>query len=322
MEYKTLGNSGLKVSTLCLGTMTFGGEADEATSKAIYHAAKDKGINFFDTANIYNNGTSEKILGKLIHEHRDEVVIATKAYFPTGEGVNDKGLGRGHLIKALDDSLKRLNTDYIDVYYAHAFDENTPLEETLATFDNFVKQGKVRYLGLSNFAAWQVMKAIAVTQQNNYTPISVIQPMYNLVKRQCESELLPMALSEGLGVASYSPLGGGLLTGKYKTGKKEGRFAESTMYQKRYNDEITYKTVDSYVDFANQNNLNPVSLAIAWVKAHKAITAPLIGARNLEQLKPALASLDIHMTEELRTKITDLSPEMVLATGHKKGERS
>lgn len=322
MEYKTLGNSGLKVSTLCLGTMTFGGEADESTSKAIYQAAKDKGINFFDTANIYNNGTSEKILGKLIHEHRDKVIIATKAYFPTGEGVNDKGLGRGHLIKALDDSLKRLNTDYIDVYYAHAFDENTPLEETLATFDNFVKQGKVRYLGLSNFAAWQVMKAIAVTQQNNYTPISVIQPMYNLVKRQCESELLPMALSEGLGVASYSPLGGGLLTGKYKTGKKEGRFAESTMYQKRYNDEITYKTVDSYVDFANQNNLNPVSLAIAWVKAHKAITAPLIGARNLEQLKPALASLDIHMTEELRTKITDLSPEMVLATGHKKGERS
>ncbi|MFT7900536.1 aldo/keto reductase [Tenacibaculum ascidiaceicola] len=322
MEYKTLGNSGLKVSTLCLGTMTFGGEADEATSKAIYYAAKDKGINFFDTANIYNNGASEKILGKLIHEHRDEVVIATKAYFPTGEGVNDKGLGRGHLIKALDDSLKRLNTDYIDVYYAHAFDENTPLEETLATFDNFVKQGKVRYLGLSNFAAWQVMKAIAVTQQNNYTPISVIQPMYNLVKRQCESELLPMALSEGLGVASYSPLGGGLLTGKYKTGKKEGRFTESTMYQKRYNDEVTYKTVDNYIDFANQNNLNPVSLAIAWVKAHKAITAPLIGARNLEQLKPALASLDIHMTEELRTKITDLSPEMVLATGHKKGERS
>lgn len=318
MEYKTLGNSGLKVSTLCLGTMTFGGEADEATSKAIYHTVKDKGINFFDTANIYNNGTSEKILGKLIHEHRDKVIIATKAYFPTGEGVNDKGLGRGHLIKALDDSLKRLNTNYIDVYYAHAFDENTPLEETLATFDNFVKQGKVRYLGLSNFAAWQVMKAIAVTQQNNYTPISVIQPMYNLVKRQCESELLPMALSEGLGVASYSPLGGGLLTGKYKTGKKEGRFAESSMYQKRYNDEITYKTVDNYIDFANQNNLNPVSLAIAWVKAHKAITAPLIGARNLEQLKPALASLDIHMTEELRTKITDLSPEMVLATGHKK----
>ncbi|REH54871.1 aryl-alcohol dehydrogenase-like predicted oxidoreductase [Tenacibaculum gallaicum] len=322
MEYKTLGNSGLKVSTLCLGTMTFGGEADESTSKAIYQAAKDKGINFFDTANIYNNGTSEKILGKLIHEHRDEVVIATKAYFPTGEGVNNRGLGRGHLIKALDDSLKRLNTDYIDVYYAHAFDENTPLEETLATFDNFVKQGKVRYLGLSNFAAWQVMKAIAVTQQNNYTPISVIQPMYNLVKRQCESELLPMALSEGLGVTSYSPLGGGLLTGKYKTGKKEGRFAESTMYQKRYNDEITYKTVNSYVDFANQNNLNPVSLAIAWVKAHKAITAPLIGARNLEQLKPALASLDISMTEELRAKITDLSPEMVLATGHKKNERS
>lgn len=322
MEYKTLGNSGLKVSTLCLGTMTFGGEADEAASKKIYKASRDKGINFFDTANVYTKGASEKILGKLIHNHRDDVVIATKAFFPTGEGVNDKGLGRGHLIKALDASLKRLNTDYIDVYYAHAFDESTPLEETLATLDNFVKQGKVRYLGLSNFAAWQVMKAIAVADHNNYTPISVIQPMYNLLKRQCESELLPMALSEGIGVASYSPLGGGLLTGKYKTGKKEGRFAESVMYQKRYDDEITDRTVDAYVNFAKENNYNPVSLAIAWVKSHKSLTSPLIGARNLEQLKPALESVDITMNEELRAEITALSPELVLATGHKKGERS
>ncbi|WP_066221798.1 aldo/keto reductase [Formosa haliotis] len=322
MDYKTLGHSGLKVSTLCLGTMTFGNEADAQMSEAIYNEARDKGVNFFDCADIYADGASERILGKLIKPHRNEVVITTKAYFPTSDNINDSGLGRRHLINALDASLKRLDTDYIDVYYAHAFDPETPLEETLYTLDNFVKQGKIRYIGLSNFAAWQVMKAIAVTQHNHFAPISVIQPMYNLVKRQCESELLPMAISEGLGVTPYSPLGGGLLTGKYKTGKKEGRFAESSMYQKRYDDEITDRTVDAYVSFAQKHNFNPVSLAIAWVKSHDAITSPLIGARNLEQLKPALAALDINMTSELRAEITALSPEQVLATGHKQNERS
>lgn len=322
MDYKSVGNSGLKVSTLCLGTMTFGNESDEATSKSIYHASRDVGINFFDTANVYSDGESEKILGRLIHNHRDDVVIATKVFSPMREGVNNKGLGRRHLIKALDESLQRLSTDYIDIYYAHSFDESTPLEETLSTLDNFVKQGKIRYIGLSNFAAWQVMKAIAVTQQNHFTPISVIQPMYNLVKRQCESELLPMALSEGLGVASYSPLGGGLLTGKYKAGKKKGRFAVSKMYQKRYDNEIINRTVDAFVNFAKENNFNPVSLAVAWVKSHKAMTSPIIGARNLDQLKPSLASLDISMTKQLRAKITDLTPELELATGHRKGERN
>lgn len=301
--------------------MTFGNEADEATSKKIYHATRDKGINFFDCANNYVAGESECILGKLVHNHRDEVIITSKAYFPTSDNINDKGLGRRHLVKALDDSLRRLNTDFIDIYYAHAFDKETPLEETLYTLDSFVKQGKIRHIGLSNFSAWQVMKAVAITQRYNYAAINVIQPMYNLLKRQCETELLPMALSEEIGVVPYSPLGGGLLSGKYKISNTEGRFTKSEMYQKRYDDEIVYKTVDDFVNFAKQNNYNPVSLAIAWVESNKAITSTLIGARTLEQLKPALASLDINMTEELRMQITALSAEPALATDREE-ERS
>lgn len=322
MKYKSLGKSGLKVSELCLGTMTFGNETDETNAKLIYNLAREKGINFFDCANIYANGESEKILGKLIHEHRHDVIITTKSFFPTGQGANDKGLGRKHLIQSLDDSLKRLNTDYIDIFYAHGFDNETPLEETLDTFDSFVKQGKVRYLGVSNFAAWQVMKTLAISQKNNSSPISVIQPMYSLLKRQTETELLPMAISEGLGVTSYSPLGGGLLTGKYKDNNVEGRFKESTMYQKRYSDHLIKKTTDDFVQFAKQNNYDPISLAISWVKSHQGITCPIIGARNTNQLLPALNSIDIEMTVELRNVITALSETPPTATGHVLNERS
>lgn len=315
MKYKNLGNTGLKVSTLCMGTMTFGKEADKAMSKKLYSKCRDKGINFFDCANGYVGGESERILGKLIKSHRDEVVIATKGYFPTGKDVNARGLSRFHLTKALDASLKRLNVDYVDVYYLHHFDESTPLIETLATLNDFVRQGKVLYLGISNFAAWQVMKAISICQQNNFAPINCLQPMYNLLKRQCESELLPMAESEGLGVFPYSPLAGGLLTGKYQNKQpKEGRFNYSTMYQKRYEEERQLSSLESFLSFAKNNNYHPVSLAIAWVGAHTGVTAPIIGARNIEQLTPTLASLDIDITVELRKSIADFSFAPAIAT--------
>jgi len=315
MIYKNLGNTGLKVSSLCMGTMTFGREANRTMSKKLYSMCRDAGINFFDCANGYAGGESEKILGKLIKSERDEVVISTKGYFPTGKDINARGLSRFHLTKALDASLKRLNTDHVDVYYLHHFDEQTPLAETMATLNDFVRQGKVLYLGISNFAAWQVMKAISICQQNNFAPINCLQPMYNLLKRQCESELLPMAISENLGVFPYSPLGGGLLTGKYQNKKAvEGRFNKSQMYQRRYEADRELTTIDAYLNFAKTNNYHPVSLAIAWSGAHAGVTAPIIGARNEEQLKPALASIEIEMTKELRKTIAEFSFAPSIAT--------
>lgn len=316
MEYRKLGNSELNVSSLCLGTMTFGDGADEAMSTKIYGQSRDKGINFFDCANVYAGGESEKILGKLIHNHREDVIITTKVFYPTGKKSNDRGLGRVHLTQELDKSLRRLNTNYIDLYFMHSFDEKTPLYESLSTFNEFVKQGKIRYIGVSNFAAWQVMKAIAITEKFDYAPIACIQPMYNLLKRQCESEILPMAKSENLGVMPYGPLAGGLLTGKYQaTNKpKEGRFNTNKMYQKRYDVNEINKTVHKFIEFSRNNNFNPVSLAIAWVNSNKIITSPIIGARNVEQLKPALDSLDINISSDLRRRISSFSLKPASAT--------
>lgn len=315
MKYNNLGRAGVKVSSLCFGTMTFGDAADERTSASLYGMCRDKGINFFDCANVYAKGDSERILGRLIQSHRDEVVIATKAYFKMSDDVNGRGLSRFHLTKSLEQSLKRLGTDYVDLFYLHHFDEETPIEESLSTLNDFVRQGKVLYLGLSNFAAWQVMKSISITQLQNLAPISCIQPMYNLLKRQCESELLPMAKSEGLGVFPYSPLAGGWLTGKYlNTDPDVGRFKTSKMYQKRYEQEKNLETTQAFLDFAKQKNYHPVSLAIAWVGAHPNITAPIIGARNEEQLRPALDSLDLVLTESDRDTISSFSLSPAIAT--------
>lgn len=315
MQYKRLGKAGVKVSSLCFGTMTFGDQADKVMSKKLYGLCRDKGINFFDCANGYAKGESEKILGRLIKDHREEVIITTKAYFPTSADVNGRGLSRFHLIKSLDASLKRIQTDYIDLFYLHHFDEETPLEETLSTLNDFVRQGKVLYLGLSNFAAWQVMKAIAITERNGWAPIACLQPMYNLLKRQCESEILPMAISEGLGVFPYSPLAGGWLTGKYlKNRETEGRFQVSKMYQQRYEEESNQQGTQQFLDFAQTNGYNPVSLAIAWVGGHPGITAPIVGARNIEQLEPALAALDIDLSTETRQAISELTLAPAIAT--------
>ena len=315
MEYRSLGNTGAKVSSLCLGTMTFGDGADKKTSEKIYQTCREHGINFFDCANGYAKGESERILGQLIKDHREEVLIATKVYFPTGPGVNDRGLSRLHMTKALDDSLRRLDTDYVDVYYLHHFDEDTPLEETFTTLNDFVRQGKIHYIGISNFSAWQVMKAIAITQQMQLEAVACIQPMYNLLKRQAESELLPMALHEDLGVFSYSPLAGGLLTGKYLgNAPASGRFDSNKMYQHRYAADTNNMGAAGFIEFAQQHALDPVSLAIAWVMKNEAITAPIIGARNLEQLTPALKALDINIDDEMYQALDAISQPAALAT--------
>jgi aryl-alcohol dehydrogenase-like predicted oxidoreductase len=316
MDYKLLGKTGVKVSSLCFGTMSFGGDADETTSTALFERCREAGINFFDCANGYAEGRSEQILGRLIAPCRDEVIITSKVYFPTGPDINARGASRRHIRAAVEASLKRLDTDYIDVYFLHHFDSDTPIEATLRALDDLVRDGKILYPAASNFAAWQVAKALGVAAKEGWARFECIQPMYNLVKRQAEVELLPMAQSEQVGVITYSPLGGGLLTGKYGTTRRPeaGRLTENRMYQTRYGDAWNYEVAERFTDFARERDLEPASLAVAWVASHPAVTAPIIGARNLEQLEGSLKALDIRMTDELRAEISALSPEPPPAT--------
>lgn len=316
MKYKDLGKTGIKISELCFGTMSFGAEADEKTSAEMFAYCRDKGVNIFDCADLYAKGRSEEILGRLIKDCREEVIITSKVYFPTGPDINAMGANRRHIMYAVEGSLRRLQTDRIDIYFIHRFDDLTPLEETLRALDDLVHQGKILYIGLSNFAAWQIEKAIGIAALNGWAPIACIQPMYNLVKRQAEVEILPMAEAEKLGVLAYSPLAAGLLSGKYGKNQRpaSGRLVENKIYQVRYGEEWMYEVAEKFTEFARTHGYNPVSLAIAWVGSHPAVTAPIVGARNVEQLKDALAAADINMTAELREEISRLSPEPPLAT--------
>jgi len=299
-----------------MGTMPFGDVADRDTAADMFHRCRDAGVNTFDCANVYGDGQSETILGELIDGCRNDVVITTKAYFPTGDGPNERGSSRYHLVRAVEDSLRRLGTDRIDIFFLHRFDAETALSETLRALEHLVRSGKVLYLGASNFAAWQVMKALGIQRAEGWTPFHVLQPMYNLVKRQAEVEIFPMAQNEDLGVLSYSPLGGGLLTGKYGVddSPSSGRLVENKMYQTRYGAPINYEVADRFSTFAQNHGYNPVSLAVAWVAHHPAVTAPIIGARNVPQLEDSLQALDIDMTNRLRDDISDLSPTPPPAT--------
>ncbi|MDJ0752157.1 MAG: aldo/keto reductase [Ardenticatenaceae bacterium] len=316
MEYKFLGKTGVKVSSLCFGTMSFGGDADEATSAAMFKRCREAGINFFDCANVYQGGRSEEILGKLMAGSRDELIITTKVYFPMSADINGRGATRRHIMRAVEDSLRRLNTDYIDLYFLHRFDDVTPVEESLRALDDLVRQGKILYPAASNFAAWQVAKALGISARNGWARFECLQPMYNLVKRQAEVEILPMARSEEVAVIPYSPLGGGLLTGKYGRDQRPeaGRLVENKMYSTRYGAEWIYDTASDFTQFARERGYEPASLAVAWAAAHPAVTAPIIGARNLTQLEGSLKSIDINMTAELRAEISALSPEPPPAT--------
>lgn len=316
MQYKFLGNTGVKVSQLCFGTMPFGGTVDDEMAKALFNRCRKAGINFFDCANVYHKGNAEIVLGKLIADCRDEVVITSKVFFPMSDDTNARGASRRHIMQAVEASLKRLQTDRIDFYFIHRFDEKTSLEDTLFAIDTLVRQGKILYTGASNFAAWQVTKALGISAKADWAAFKCIQPMYNLAKRQAEVELLPMAQSENLGVIPYSPLGGGLLTGKYGVDKKpdSGRLLENKMYGIRYSDQDYYHIAEAFTEFANKHGVNPASLAVAWVGSHPAVTAPIIGARTVEQLEASLKSVEIDMTEELRDEISKLSPEPPPAT--------
>ena len=311
MKYRYLGDTGVQVSALCMGTMTFGRESDKQTATAVFNRCRDAGVTFFDCADAYNKGVSEEMLGEFMAGCRDELIITTKVYGQMGPDRNDRGLSRRHIMAAAEASLRRLQTDYIDLYFLHHPDTDTPFEESLQALDDLVRQGKVLYTGVSNFAAWQVMKAQGICQREGWSRIKCIQPMYNLVKRQAEVELLPMALSEKIGVVCYNPIGGGLLSGKYintQAGGK-GRFNEDEMYQSRYREPVMHDTAKRFYEFAGNNGFHPVSLAVSWVAHHPAVTAPIVGARNVEQLEDSLNALEIPMTPELYDQISDLSPK-------------
>ena len=316
MNYTYLGNTGVQVSRLCFGTMLFGGEADEAESAALFNYCLDVGINFFDCANVYQSGRSEEILGKLMAGKRNDLIITSKFFGQMGSDRNARGGSRRNIRHAVEASLRRLNTDYLDIYFIHHFDHHTPLEETLRGLDELVQQGKILYPAASNYAAWQVMKALGVSARHGWARYECIQPMYNLVKRQAEVELLPMAQAENLGVIPYNPLGAGLLTGKYGREKRPeiGRLVENKMYASRYSDPMLYEVAERFVTFAQARGYDPAALALAWVGSHPAVTAPIVGARSLAQLKSSLKALEIPMTAEFRAEISALSPEPPLAT--------
>ena len=313
MQYKRLGNSGLYVSELVLGTMTFGDGTDEGECGEIFHRAIEDGVNLVDTADLYGGGHTEEILRPLIAPIRQEILVATKGYFPLDDNPNHRGSSRLHLMQAIEDSLRRLGTDYIDIYYLHSYDDHVPLEETLYTMDDAIRAGKVRYVGFSNFAAWQIEKALGMQERLHLNKAIVIQPQYNLIKRQVESEIFPCAQAEGLGVMTYSPLAAGLLTGKYLT-SNEGRMATNYKYQMRFSEREIPRYVEDFVCIAKDVGIPPAALAIAWVMANPAVTAPIIGARKMSHWESALEALQIQMPPELYARIAKCTPEPPNAT--------
>lgn len=315
MKSVRLGRTGAQVSELCFGTMSFGGDADEATSGAIYAACRDAGINFFDCADVYAGGKSEEILGSLIKGHRDEVFITSKcAMGPL------KGGSRRAVRLSCEASLKRLNVDRIDLFFMHRWDDATPIEETLRALEDLRAAGKVAHIGCSNYAAWQIAKANGIAAREGWAPFEVIQPMYNLIKRQSEVEILPLAASEDLAVISYGPGAGGLLTGKY-AGGASGRFSVNKEYQKRYDEPYFHEVSAQFSALAASKGVHPMTLAVAWAKANPAITCPIIGARSVEQLAPSLAAADFEMTEALHAEITALSRTPAPATDRLEEQR-
>jgi aryl-alcohol dehydrogenase-like predicted oxidoreductase len=311
-----LGKTGVKVSRVGLGAMSFGGDADEGTAWQLWRAARDAGINLIDTADVYNEGRSEEFVGRFMRGEREHIVLASKAYFPTGNDVNARGSSRYHLRNAVESSLRRLQTDRIDLYYLHRFDDATDLDDTLRTIDDLVRAGKILYPAVSNFAAWQIAHALGRQALHGFAPIVATQPMYNLVKRTVEIEMLPLAQSLGVAVIPYGPTGGGLLTGKYGVGRapEQGRLLSTKMYTVRYANTGFYEIADRFLALAQELGHHPVTLAVAWVASHPAVTSVLIGGRNVDQLGPALAAKDLELDAETRAKISALSPEPPPAT--------
>lgn len=321
MNRTHLGRSGLDVSRLCLGTMTFGREASEAESFAILDRFIAAGGNFIDTADTYSAGLSETIIGHwLADKNRDDIVLATKVRFGTRPGANQRGLGRKHILAECDASLRRLGTDFIDLYQVHMWDYETPIEETIDALDDLVRSGKVRYLGLSNFAAWQMAKTVTLQRERRLAPFVSIQPLYNLLDRELEWEILPFARSEGLGVIPWSPLRGGWLSGKFKRGLTkpvEGSRVEKAEREgwsenwTGYDNEGTWATLDALHAIAAELSRSPAEIAIAWLLAQPGVTAPILGVRSLAQLEGNLGANSVVLPEDALARLDKASAKRV-----------
>ena len=309
MDYRTLGNSGCSVSNLCLGTMTFGAEADETVSHAQLDAFAEAGGNFIDTADVYADGRSEQIIGRWFASRPAEVtepmVLATKGRFPLDPSPNGVGLSNRHLTRALDNSLRRLGLDSVDLYQMHAFDAWTPMEETLRTMDSFVRSGKIRYWGLSNFTGWQLTKAVYLARELGFAPPVTLQPQYSMLVREIEWEIVPAALDTGLGLLPWSPLGGGWLSGKYRRDQRpsgETRLGDDPNRGMeawdRRGTERTWNIIDAVQKVAEDREVSMAEIALAWVTDRPGVTSTILGARTVEQLETNLKAGDLHLTDD------------------------
>jgi 1-deoxyxylulose-5-phosphate synthase len=322
MEHARLGRTGLQVSRLCLGTMTFGLQCDEPTAAAILDRAADGGIDFLDTADVYplggdltTQGRTEEIVGRWLEGRRDRFVLATKCFGRTGPAPFDAGNSRRHIMDAVEASLRRLRTDYIDLYQLHGYDPQTPIDETLTALDDLVRQGKVRYIGCSNFLTYQLARAVGRSEALRISRFVSVQPRYNLLFRQIEREMLPFCLEDGVGVIPYNPIAGGLLSGKHERGGapvEGGRFTlgnAGQTYQDRYWHDREFATVEQIRELADEAGVDMVSLAIAWVLANPAVTAPIVGASRPEQLEASLAAVETALDPALKGRLDELTYE-------------
>jgi len=317
MDFRSMGNTGLRVSALCLGAMTFGREADEKLSFQMLDRFVEAGGNFIDTADVYSAGVSEQILGRWMQgKKRDDLVIATKVRWPMGDGPNDYGLSRKHILAGVEASLRRLQTDYIDLYQVHRWDPETPLEETLSTLNGLVQRGKVRYIGASNFSGWQLQKAVDISRQMGWEPFHCLQPLYNLLDRDTEWELIDVCLNEGIGVIPWSPLRGGWLAGKFQRGMEappkgtrieiagERGWGESW---ETYNNEHTWTVIDTLLAVVEETGKSAAQVALNWLLGSPGVTAPIIGARNMTQLEDNLGAAGWALSDDQMAKLTAAS---------------
>ena len=322
MDHARLGRTGLQVSRLCLGTMTFGLQSDESTAVAILDRAAEGGIDFLDTSDAYplggdlsTRGITEEILGRWLRGKRDRFIVATKCFAPTGPAPFDAGNSRKHILAAVDASLRRLQTDYIDLYQLHGYDQATPIDETLSALDDLVHAGKVRYIGCSNFLTYQLVRAIGRSETLRLARFDSVQPRYNLLFRQIEREMLPFCREEGVGVIPYNPIAGGLLSGKHSRTAPPPEGTRFTLgnaaqnYQDRYWHDREFDTVDALRQLADKAGISLVTLAVAWVLANPAITAPIIGASRPEQLDASLAAVGFALDDDLKGQLDDLTRE-------------
>jgi aryl-alcohol dehydrogenase-like predicted oxidoreductase len=317
MEYRYMGRTGLKVSELCLGAMTYGRETSEEDSYRMLDQFKEVGGNFIDTADVYSLGLSETILGRWLKgQNRDDFIIATKVRFDMGEGPNDLGLSRKHILAGIEASLKRLGTDYVDLYQIHGWDPGAPLEETLQTLDGLVQSGKVRYIGASNVTAWQLQKAIDISRHNGWEPFACLQPLYNLLDRELEWDIVPVCLNEGVGIIPWSPLRGGWLSGKYRRGMEgppEGTRVEEASKQgwseswQTYATERTWTIIDTMLAISEQTGKSAAQIALNWMLQMPGVTAPIIGARTMKHLEDNLGACGWSLTPEQMERLNLVS---------------